>query len=153
MLELEHAMGFRDDNSTTSLYPMANGDLCYYSAAVGIIYDLKEDKQRFFTEHDDDISILTVHPNGRYVATGQVGKKPWIYVWDSVSMQMLAKVGTAPPDPAEVAKLLPGQKPPINYFHERLIVAMCFSDCGKYLVTIGADDYHMLVSSTTWLEN
>jgi len=32
--------------------------------------------------HTDDIISLAIHPNGKIVATGEVGRKPKIVVWD-----------------------------------------------------------------------
>jgi hypothetical protein len=35
-------------------------------------------------------SSLTLHPNKRYVATGQIGKEPFIAVWDVKTMETVA---------------------------------------------------------------
>jgi len=32
---------------------------------------------------------MDVHPNGLYVATGEIGPKPSIYVWDTNTMQAI----------------------------------------------------------------
>jgi microtubule-associated protein-like 6 len=64
---------------------------------------------------------LTVHPNGKYVATGQIGKEPYICVWDATTM--------------ETVSLLKG-------FHSRGISSMGFSNDGKFLVSVGLDDDH-----------
>ena len=32
--------------------------------------------------HTDDIISLAIHPNGKLVATGEIGRKPKIIVWD-----------------------------------------------------------------------
>lgn len=40
--------------------------------------------------HSDDILCLAVHPNGRLVATGEVGRKPKIVVWDVDSKDVKA---------------------------------------------------------------
>ena len=66
-------------------------------AALGVVLDkdkLEKGKrcQRFFFGHDDDIKSLAVHPNREWVATGQVGKRPFICVWDGVTMLQLQKI-------------------------------------------------------------
>ena len=82
-MTLEHVMGFKDDLGTASMYPTTDGNILYYSAAVGIVSDPKTKKQHFFTEHTDDITAIALHPNGYTVATGQVGRKAFMLVWDS----------------------------------------------------------------------
>ena len=42
-------------------------------------------------EHDDDITCLAVDPKGQYAATGQIGEKPWIIVWDTITMEVMAR--------------------------------------------------------------
>lgn len=32
-------------------------------------------------EHNDDILCLDVSKSGQYAVTGQIGPKPWIFVW------------------------------------------------------------------------
>jgi WD40 repeat protein len=66
---------------------------------------------------------LTVHPNKKFVATGQIGKDPYIAVWDANTMETVA--------------LLKG-------FHQRGICALGFSNEGKYLVSVGLDDSHTI---------
>ena len=39
-------------------------------------------------DHTDDILSVAMHPlNGKIVATGQVGRKPKVYVWDIDTME------------------------------------------------------------------
>lgn len=53
-----------------------------------------------------DIVSLAMHPEGKIVATAQMGKEPFICVWDTETLQCLS--------------ILKG-------FHERAITAMDFS--------------------------
>lgn len=54
-LRLEWVYGYRGHQVRSNLfYNMAN-ELVYFVAGVGIVYDAKEHKQKFFLEHDDDI--------------------------------------------------------------------------------------------------
>ena len=42
-------------------------------------------------EHDDDILCLAVDATGQYCVTGQVGAQPWLCVWDTTTMECLAR--------------------------------------------------------------
>lgn len=46
--------------------------LIYTAAAVGIVHDIKAEKQSFFLGHNDDISALAVDGQGKKAATGGV---------------------------------------------------------------------------------
>ena len=51
---------------------MQNGEVAYHVAAAGVLYDKEKRTQRFYTEHDDDILCLAIHPMKDIIATGQV---------------------------------------------------------------------------------
>ena len=97
-LELEHVYGYAGlDNTSNNLFYLNTGEVVYYTAAVGVVLD--KDKlekgarcQRFFFGHDDDIKSLAVHPNREWVATGQLGRFPFVCVWDGVTMLQLQKI-------------------------------------------------------------
>ena len=61
-------------------------------------------------------------------ASGQVGRRPAVLVWDVATMEVLAKIG---PKVGE------------DYL-ERAIVATRFSPDGTKLVVVGADDHHLM---------
>jgi hypothetical protein len=42
-------------------------------------------------DHDDDIICLATDERGKLCATGQVGAKPWICVWDTNSKEVYAR--------------------------------------------------------------
>ena len=52
------------------------------SAGVGVVMDPKKNTQSFHMSHKDDIMSIAVHPNGKIVATGEIGPKPLISVWN-----------------------------------------------------------------------
>ena len=121
--------------------PDAPGEMVWYSSAVVIIYDPGSHTQRFFLAHDDDVTSLAVHPNGVVVATGQVGKKPPICIWDSGAAPW---ENTIPPEDGEEAPTYPS--PPEQLcnleLHLRGIKSLEFSPDGKLLCSVGEDDYH-----------
>lgn len=48
------------------------GEIAYFAAGVGIVYDPANHAQRFFWGHDDDIVCLAMAPNKINACTGQV---------------------------------------------------------------------------------
>ena len=40
--------------------------------------------------HKDDIMSIAVHPNGKIIATGEIGPKPMISIWSVDSMEALS---------------------------------------------------------------
>ena len=124
--------------------PDAPGAMIWYTSAVVIIYDPKTHLQRFYSEHDDDVTALAVHPNGVVIATGQVAKDPRINVWDSGAA---AHAGTLPPE--DGAELPTYPLPPETMcqlfqhkVHIRGIKSLEFSPDGKLLCSVGEGDSH-----------
>lgn len=60
------------NNVSPNLFYTAAGNMVYYSAAVGIVYNKETHSQKFFLGHTDDIMCLAIHPERHLVATGQV---------------------------------------------------------------------------------
>eukprot|EP00741_Cyanophora_paradoxa_P013198 tig00000178_g12750.t1 len=133
-LNIEFVYGYRshDARNNVRYVPGASAsrggealeDVAWHAAGVAVVYNKPGHRQRFFTAHDDDILCLAVHPDGRLVATGQVGKKPAIYVWDADKMTVKAKL-VGP--------------------HTRGVAALAFSPDGLRLASVGLDDNHTVV--------
>lgn len=120
---LEYVHGIREHDARENLFFLKNGHLVFHAAGVGIVMDPQTRKQQFFLGHTDDILALTLHPDGKTVATAQVGKDPAIIIWDATTMQQV--------------KILKG-------FHQRAVTSLGFSPDGKWLCSVGMDDYHSL---------
>ena len=54
-LRLEWVYGYRGHQCRNNLYYTGNKEIVYFVAGVGIVYNFKEHKQRFFLGHNDDI--------------------------------------------------------------------------------------------------
>lgn len=60
-------------------------------------WEKKRPSQRFFFGHDNDIMCLALHPNRRFVATGQQKNTgpnalPYVCIWDVDTCNMLQKL-------------------------------------------------------------
>ena len=81
-LKIEHLYGFAA-GWAPNLFYNKYGDVVYYAAGVGVVYDDNTNKQRYFLRHDDDIECLALHPDRETVATGQFGIEPSVWIWSS----------------------------------------------------------------------
>ena len=120
-LELEFVHGYRCHDTRNNLRYTKNGNFVYHTAAVGIVYNKEDHSQLIFNEHFDDITSLAIHPNKKYVATGEIGPYPLISVWDTETGEVKIRIRQ------------PLQKG-INH--------LCFSQDGKFLCATAADDEH-----------
>lgn len=100
---------------------MKSGSIVYHAAALGIVLDPETNTQRFFNKHIDDITAFDVHPDDETVATGEIGPKPSIYVWNSTSLEVKCQFK---------AVITKG------------IAALAFSPKGNRLVAAAIDDDH-----------
>ncbi|XP_035687635.1 echinoderm microtubule-associated protein-like 6 isoform X3 [Branchiostoma floridae] len=89
-LRLEWVYGYRGHQCRNNLYYTATKEVVYFVAGVGVVFNTREHSQRFFLGHSDDIISLALHPEKVLVATGQVGKDPYICVWDTYSTQTIS---------------------------------------------------------------
>ncbi len=91
-LQLEYIYGYRCHDARNNLRYTANNQIVYHAAGVGIVLDKEKNTQKFFLEHNDDVHCLAVDPTGKFAATGQIGPKPWLFVWDTATMECLARI-------------------------------------------------------------
>lgn len=88
-LQLDYVFGYRAKDQNNNIKYLKSGNIVYHVAALGVILDIKQNKQRFFNGHKDDIISISVCSDGVRVATGEVGAKPTIYIWDSNTLEVL----------------------------------------------------------------
>lgn len=127
-LRLEWVFGYRGHQCRNNLYYTASKEVTYFVAGVGIVYNPREHKQRFFLGHDDDILCLALHPDKTMVATGQTGKNPFICVWDTATMET-------------VSILQDG--------HQNGVAAVGFDKEGGRVVSVGLDQ-HATINVWDW---
>jgi len=68
---------------------LKDGRVVFNAAALGIVLDTTNNTQTFFNKHIDDITGLDVNCDMKTVATGEIGPKPSIYLWDSDTKEEL----------------------------------------------------------------
>ena len=120
-LDLEWVHGYRAQDVRNNLRYTSDGSIVYSAAGVGVVYDKKNHSQKHHVEHTDDIICLAVSPDGKQVATGQMGKRPCVLVWDAGSCTTLSC---------------------LKGFHKRGISLVTFSDDGSLIASVGQDDNH-----------
>ncbi|UJR16486.1 hypothetical protein I4U23_003389 [Adineta vaga] len=123
-LTLDYVFGYRGYDCRDNVFCLKSNEIVYHVAALGIVLNTEQHSQRFYNCHTDDILCLAVSPDMSLVATGQIGRDPPVHVWDPITMQ--------------TSSILKGQ-------HYRGISAVGFSNNGKWLASVGLDDYRTIV--------
>ncbi|CAF0858738.1 unnamed protein product [Adineta steineri] len=123
-LTLDYVFGYRGYDCRDNLFCLKSGEILYHVAALGIVLNIEQNTQKFYNCHTDDILCLAASPDMSLVATGQIGRDPPVHVWDPITMQ--------------TSSILKGQ-------HSRGISAVAFSNNGKWLASVGLDDYRTIV--------
>ncbi|KAJ8392415.1 hypothetical protein AAFF_G00075400 [Aldrovandia affinis] len=117
-LRLEWIYGYRGHQCRNNLYYTASKELVYFVAGVGVVFNTRDHTQRFYLGHDDDIISLALHPDKVQVATGQVGKEPYICVWDTYGVQTVSI---------------------LKDVHTHGVACLAFDADGQRLVSVGLD--------------
>ncbi|XP_074487309.1 echinoderm microtubule-associated protein-like 6 isoform X4 [Sebastes fasciatus] len=117
-LRLEWIHGYRGHQCRNNLYYTAGKEVVYFVAGVGVVYNTREHTQKFYLGHNDDIISLAIHPDKIQVATGQVGKDPFICIWDTYAMQTVSI---------------------LRDVHTHGVACLAFDSDGQRLVSVGLD--------------
>ncbi|OCT79280.1 hypothetical protein XELAEV_18026090mg [Xenopus laevis] len=117
-LRLEWVYGYRGHQCRNNLYYTAGKEVVYFVAGVGVVYNTREHSQKFFLGHNDDIISLALHPDRSLVATGQVGKDPYICIWDSYTVQTVSI---------------------LKDVHTHGVAGLAFNSDGQRLASVGLD--------------
>ncbi|XP_034150086.1 echinoderm microtubule-associated protein-like 6 isoform X5 [Esox lucius] len=117
-LRLEWIHGYRGHQCRNNLYYTAGKEIVYFVAGVGVVYNTREHTQKFFLGHNDDIISLAMHPDKVQVATGQVGKDPYICVWDTYALQTVSI---------------------LRDIHTHGVACLAFDSDGQRLASVGLD--------------
>lgn len=95
-------------------------EIVYPAAAACVVLNTRTMTQRHHLAHTDDVLCICLHPRLPLAASGEIGRRPKLIVWDLASM--------------ETKCVLQG-------FHQRGVLQVAFlSD--ELLVSVGGDDDH-----------
>jgi microtubule-associated protein-like 6 len=120
-MTLDFIHGYRAKDCRNNLRYLPDGRLIYHAAGVGITMDKQTRTQSFFVQHVDDITAFALKADGSMAATGEVGRRPNIFVWDTASQMLIASF-----------------KAPL----EKGIAGLAFSPSGNKLAAVAMDDDH-----------
>ena len=92
--KLEYVYGFRIHNTRQNLYYNSSGSVVYCAASLGIILNPESNTQKFFgsgysttstgkRHHYKDIICLRVSQDGTLAATGEIGSRPILNIWNA----------------------------------------------------------------------
>jgi len=124
-MDLQWVHGYRARDCKNNIAYLKDGNIAWNAAGLGVVYDPTEHSQKFFKEHIDDVTAIAFSPDQQHIATGEVGPKPTIYVWDALTMQVKH---------ALKGKLTKG------------IQAIAFSPSGNVLAAVAIDDNHYVAA-------
>jgi WD40 repeat protein len=89
-IKLDYVHGYRAKDSRMNVYFNSEGHVVTHAAAVGFKTivppnESTSSEQTHNTDHTDDIMSIAQHPNKAIFATGEIGPKPKIFIWDSTN--------------------------------------------------------------------
>ena len=152
-LILEHVYGSNSKYVRKNVRYTTRGNIVYTAGINGVELDPVSKKQTFFKGYhcDEILSMAIFHAHGcvkerpmfsrdkkqsqkakeviydgyeTLIATGELGSKPSIYIWESNSMKYLSK---------------------LCGLHSRGVILLDFNKTGNLLASVGADNEHTLV--------
>ena len=125
-VELEWVYGYNGHSSSQALHYSAKGSIIYPAGALCVVQNLSKHEQKFFNAHTDLVTCLKVYHTAEgstIVASGEVGIRPSVLVWDCESRQLLSC---------------------LQGFHRNGIAQLDFSPDRSKLATLGMDPYHSI---------
>jgi microtubule-associated protein-like 6 len=81
--------GYKGYKARNNVRFLRDGSIAYHVAGLGIVLDPETHTQRHFDKHSEEVTAIAFAPDRRTVATGEIGKRPKIFVWDGISMQVI----------------------------------------------------------------
>lgn len=115
--------GYRGHKAKNNVKSLVDDTVAYHTAGLVVLYNPRTNTQSHFDRHSDDVTCLALSADRRTLATGEVGRRPKIFVWDGPSLQ--------------VKHTLQGKL-------QRGIKALAFSPSGSSLAAVDSSDDHQL---------
>lgn len=111
-------------NANNLLY-LSTGEIMWFSAALVILYSKENNLQRYFRQHTNEVTSMSLHPNMHVVASGQAGRNSQLLVWDANDEQLGKRV-----------VCLAG--------HSVAVRCISFSHDGKLIASLGGDMFNTI---------
>jgi microtubule-associated protein-like 6 len=123
-LVLEWIHGYRGADCRSNLYYGKGGCALYHVGNTVVKLDVKESAQSFYQDAKDEVTCLCMHPDRPICAVGEMGKIPYIHIFDYETMETIQT---------------------FTGYHRRAVSNLAFDPSGKYLLSIGMDEFHTMV--------
>ena len=146
-LTLKHVHAYDGSGGTgRNIHWLTRSVIAYPAVAMIILMNVNNAKQQFYKAHTNEVTCLSIHPNKKIIASGQLGKEGRILIWDSSLLFQKKQQEAAqhsPQDSPTKKREYEQQIPEQNILKELLvektkgILGVNFSGDGKLLVTIG----------------
>eukprot|EP00949_MAST-11_sp_MAST-11-sp1_P004459 g4459.t1 len=121
---LDWVHGIRTADVRNSLLYNLDGDIVYFCGSICIVYNKTKNKQSHMTNHRADIVSIAMHPEGLTCASGEVGKKPRIIIWNTQTCE---------------------REHQLRGLLDNAVTHLAFSPDGTRLAAVGMDASHALV--------
>lgn len=99
-LKLDWIYGYRGRDTTENLWLLDSGEILYFIGTFAVIFDPQTEAQRYYTEHSEDITCMSLHPTKEFAVSGQRAgstseTKAHIRIWkiDSLETQQVLGMG------------------------------------------------------------
>jgi len=121
-MNLDLALGITCKNSSSLTTDNTTGNVAYPTAGVVVVFDPKVNRQVAFIHNKKNaVSCVCFSPDGKHLATGEIGYKPAVRVWRMQTDKEPQEVGTF-------------------FGHEYGIKSVVFSPKGDMIVSVGLEN-------------
>jgi len=144
-LTLKHVHAYDGSGGTgKNIHWLSRSVIAFPAVALVVLMNVNNSKQQFYKGHTNEVTSLSIHPDKKIIASGQIGKEGRILVWDSSLLFQKKREGDHSPahSPTKRAEEVE-QIPDMNILKElsmektKGILGVDFSGDGRLLVTIG----------------
>jgi len=122
-VRLEYCYGYTSQGIRGNVRYTQDGNIVYTASTLGVVLSRTTRAQSFFQRHTDKVTSFATTRDGAIAATGQMGHKAFVAVWDTKTCVTLATI----PD-----------------IHANAVSCLSFSNNGKLLVTVALDEDHII---------
>ncbi|GMF15707.1 unnamed protein product [Phytophthora lilii] len=112
-------------STNNNAFYLSSGEIMWFTATLVVLYKKETNTQRYFREHTNEVTSVTVHPNQRIVASGQAGRSAFLLVWNANDEPL-------------------GRRFACLKGHQVAVRSISFSHDGKLIASLGGDMYNTI---------